>query len=183
MHTVPLGILPIALGSALEEFAAEMVFGSFPGENKWKKLMHVQLRSAYVAFCGWARKHHIKCKVSAFSACVLSKSTEIYPPIMKVKARNFMYVADWLSEVAEAMAQCEPENVHATVRALNLWGHVRLWGLLHSGGSSSRKKEAATVREVGSASWHLQIRWQRRPVKAILRGGCCGRSITCCWGF
>jgi hypothetical protein len=83
MHTVPLGILPIALGSALEEFAAEGVFGSFPGENKWKELMNVQLRSAYVAFCGWARTHHIRCKVSAFSACVLSKSAVIDPPILK----------------------------------------------------------------------------------------------------
>ena len=88
MHTVPLGILPIALGSALEEFAAEGVFGSFPGENKWKELMNAQLRSAYVACCGWARKHHIKCKVIAFSAFVLSKSSEIDPPILKVKART-----------------------------------------------------------------------------------------------
>ena len=104
MHTVPLGILPIALGSAVEEFAAEGVLGSLLGEDKWKELMNVQLRSAYVAFCGWARKHHIRCKVSAFSACVLSQSTEIDPPILKVKARNCVYVASWLSEVAEAVA-------------------------------------------------------------------------------
>ena len=60
-----------------------------------------------------------------------------------------MYVASWLSVVAEAVAQCEPENVHATVRALNLWGHVRLWDLLHVGRQFFSKEEAAVVREVG----------------------------------
>ena len=43
----------------------------------------------------------------------------------------------------------EPENAHATVQALNRWGHVRLWGLLHYGGWFFSKDEAAVVREVG----------------------------------
>jgi hypothetical protein len=60
-----------------------------------------------------------------------------------------MSVASWLSEVAEAVAQCEPENVHATLRALSLWGRVRLWDLLHYGGQFFSKEEASTVREVG----------------------------------
>ena len=121
MHTSPLGMEPVAAGSALKELALEGRWGLFRGE--WKVRIGVALKRAWEEFRAYCDQFGLQHTQPQFTAATLSVAQgQEYRPELKAKAANQMKVTQWLASITRD----DTADAHRRNRSRVLWSLASL---------------------------------------------------------
>ena len=151
MHVILLGILQIAIGGVLWEFAFEDCIWQadwLPGG--WKINGALRLKLAYQDFLTWARGKKLSCSQPVFTIGRLSMESLTSSACFKSKAGNTMKVGYWLTERAVARADANPHNLHLACIAGMMHGYSEIFCVCQQSGqflSDHQAQRLAAARE------------------------------------
>ena len=143
MHVVLLGILPIACGCSLFELANENLWGAFEQVTAAKESLALKLKAGFGDFKMWCKKNSVSCSQPCFTPARITRETAYDKVSLKAKARNCMYVAQFLYEVCE----CNVDNGHSHLRASVLWGFTMMWRILKRNGLHISDEDLAELQK------------------------------------
>ena len=176
LHDDCLGIRQDATASCLKELCEEGAFGAMPG-GPWKERYNVCLFIASKRFKAWCRDQRISCSQSRFTVNSLTLSTLDSIPVTKGKARNSVYVSQWLAEFCRDFVSTE----HGRQRCTCMHGFMEFWNTVNSSKSrllvsSEEKLRLQSAREMlllcyqwlskesvenGKHSWNMRPKFHR----------------------
>ena len=96
---IPLASELIFVAGALVELCNSGAFGRVLRICGWKARLNHALAKATVTFRLWCRRTQVNCSQAKISTNTLSLYALTEAPFLKAKARNCIYVSEWLNEM------------------------------------------------------------------------------------
>ena len=127
LHDDNVGLRLDANGSALVELSEEGYFGSVPSTGSWQHKLNIPLGQAHQRFRTWCKHKKIGVSQWKFSTNNLTMRTRKCFPVLKAKARNSVYVSEWLTACTSESVDTEyKQQRHQMLKGfMEHWNTIR----------------------------------------------------------
>ena len=151
MHTLHLGVLLVAIGSAFFELLELNYFGG-PVTGGWGVRFSAQFRIAWEWFSAWLKRNKLSTHQAPFCVNRMSMRAFSDPPLWKGKAGENALLARFLLEHWLILAQRTSDPKHHLI-AGNLWGYVRIIDIAKNPNVFLSEGEALELEEARSVAF------------------------------
>ena len=130
LHDDHIGLRLDASGSILKELCAEGFWGDPPSSGTWQHKLDVPLGRAHRSFKSWCKIKKTQVSQPLFSRLQLSMTVRTDFPVLKAKARNSVYVSEWLLQCCTE-SRSHSDSEHKRQRQLLMHGFMTFYNVIH----------------------------------------------------